>query len=152
MSEYTVLYLHELDDDTREERTVTVFALSAAEARRIVQRVWNCYGVLSGTLTITLRRSLKAGAKSEDDSYDVAEVMEALRGFRRFLTVNRDTGEVNEVTLSERGDLCTCEAGKFKVASGCKHRHALRALVHAGGFTRPAPANVETFAAIGRGR
>jgi hypothetical protein len=33
-----------------------------------------------GRLTITLRRSPKPGAKSEDDSYDVAEVQEAVRG------------------------------------------------------------------------
>ena len=90
-----------------------------------------------GTLTITLRKSLRPGAKSEDDSYDVAEQREAVRGFRRFLLVNRDSGEVYEVTLSERGDLCTCDAGKFRVASGCKHRDCLRALVREGVFDRP---------------
>ncbi len=92
-----------------------------------------------GRLTITLRRSLKPGAKSEDDSYDVAEVQEAVRGFRRFLLVNiTDDGQkdVYEVTLTARGDMCTCDAGKFRVASGCKHRDAIRAVLLAGGFER----------------
>ena len=100
-----------------------------------------------GRLTITLRRSLKPGAKSEDDTYGVSEVQEAIRGFRRFLLVNiTDAGQkdVYEVTLSSRGDLCTCDAGKFKVASGCKHRDALRAIVDAGGFER----ETETVATV----
>lgn len=93
-----------------------------------------------GTLTITLRKSLRPGAKSEDDTYDVAEQREAVRGFRRFILVNRATGEAHEVTLSDRGDLCTCEAGRYRVASGCKHRDCLRALVREGAFDRPFPA------------
>ncbi len=92
-----------------------------------------------GRLTITLRRSLRPGAKSEDDSYDVAEVQEAVRGFRRFLLLNvTDAGQkdVYEVVLSGRGDTCTCDAGRYKVASGCKHRDCLRAVILAGGFDR----------------
>jgi FtsP/CotA-like multicopper oxidase with cupredoxin domain len=89
-----------------------------------------------GVLTITLRKSLKPGVKSEDDSYDVAEQQEAVRGWRRFYLVNHANAEVYEVTLGDRGDICTCDAGKFKVASGCKHRHAMRAVLADGGFDR----------------
>ena len=94
-----------------------------------------------GTLTITCKRSSKPGAKAEDDTYSVAEVAEAVRGWKRFLLVNiTDAGQkdVYEVTLGGRGDLCTCDAGRAKVPSGCKHRHALRAVVAAGGFERDA--------------
>jgi hypothetical protein len=48
--------------------------------------------------------------------------------------------DVYEVTLTGRGDLCTCDAGKFKVASGCKHRDTVRAVLLAGGFEREAVA------------
>jgi hypothetical protein len=89
-----------------------------------------------GRLTITCKRSAKPGAKAEYDSYDVAEQFEAVRGFRRFYAVNLESGEVYEVTLGGRGDLCTCDAAKCKVPSGCKHRHALRAVLAAGGFER----------------
>ncbi len=92
-----------------------------------------------GKLTITCKKSAKPGAKAEDDTYDVAEQFEAVRGFRRFYAVNLASGEVYEVTLGDRGDLCTCDAGRAKVPSGCKHRHAIRAVIQAGGFDREEP-------------
>lgn len=95
-----------------------------------------------GKLTITCKRSTKIGAKAEDDSYDVAEKQQAVRGWRRFYLVNLASGEVYEVTLGDRGDTCSCDAGRAKVASGCKHRHTLRAIIAEGGFDRdetPAP-------------
>jgi len=96
-----------------------------------------------GVLTITLRRSAKPGAASDDDSYAVAEQPEAVRGWRRFFLVNltdRTQKDVYEVVLGGRGDTCTCDAGKYRVPN-CKHRDALRAVVRAGGFARdPEPA------------
>ena len=89
-----------------------------------------------GTLTITQRRSLKPGTKSEDDVYEVAEQQAPLADCRVFFCVNLTSGEVYEVTLGDRGDLCTCDAGRAKVPGGCKHRHALRAVILAGGFER----------------
>lgn len=101
-----------------------------------------------GQLTITQRRTLTPGTTSVVERYDVAQQLAPIPGWQVFFCVNLTSGEVYEVTLGDRGDLCTCRAGLFKVASGCKHRHALRAVIQAGGFDRDTPASLSLTAVM----
>jgi hypothetical protein len=54
-----------------------------------------------------------------------------------FFCVNLTSGEVYEVTLGDRGDLCTCDAGRIGKSESCKHRDAVKAVLLMGGFERP---------------
>ena len=82
-----------------------------------------------GTLGISLRRG-KAGGRWEEDLYAVE--LDPQTGV--FRLTNLTDPEADEPYLCEPGVRCECMAGRCRVATGCKHEHALRAAAAKGAF------------------
>jgi hypothetical protein len=90
------------------------------------------HALADGTLRIDMRRAKSPTGKVESEEYDVAEQQERVTGARVFQLVKLSDGEVRETTIGDRGDMCTCEAGRARLQ--CKHSVALRAIIEAGGL------------------
>jgi hypothetical protein len=74
-----------------------------------------------GTLTIRLAKGKRAGSVWDQDRYGV-QAEDAGPGWRMFLLRNDGDDEqpdVYRVTIGDRGDACTCDAGRAK--KRCKH-------------------------------
>jgi hypothetical protein len=94
-----------------------------------------------GRMRLDMRKAKSESGKVETEEYDVAEQQERFPGARVFQCVKLSDGEVREVTIGDRGDLCTCEAGRARLQ--CKHTVGLRAVVDEGGLSPlPLPARV----------
>lgn len=89
-----------------------------------------------GLLTIILHKGKRAGCKVEVDTYQIQEQPAVGSMGREFLLLNiGDEGQpdVYRCLVGGLHEHCTCTAGNCRVASGCKHRHALAAVIEDGG-------------------
>jgi hypothetical protein len=89
-----------------------------------------------GTLRINLQKGRQSCAKLESDEYAVERQQGSASLFLLVKLTGDNAGEVYGVSLHPTHELsgCTCDAGKHRVESGCKHRDAMKALAEYGEF------------------